>query len=871
MKKKTKLISTFGIVLSIAVIFSLIFINSQSKDTYAATTDEEIESHGDYINDCYVYYDGYTKIKDADHVVAGKIYYALSDNGKDLHIYGTGDMTSTNFSNINVNFRNLEQIFFEGDSKSATIRLTGDCSDMFQQCYFTEIIAFTNFSAPKCTSLAHLCDGCANLRYFYFNSDALFTAVTDTSYMFNNCKLLSDTCLIGLKNSKIANAKYMFGSCENLGFSDISDVPFNYCKDMSFMFQGCKALGFCSMTVNGVPDRCFELNFNTANLLDAQYMFDGCENLNLKLGTKATFAKCTNFSGMFRNSCKGTYLYLYPMNMVLAKEADDMFDGCRFDLMIPPSKLNTKLEIPLDVWEYETDYRYMYTKGSTKEKVLVLKDAGGKDTTEIRYENLKPNTENTPPKDEEPEKPVNPGKAGDDDDDDDGEEAKPENPTNPSNPSNPTNPTTPTNPIDEDEPTNPTNPSNPTTPTVPTTPEVPVVEKEKIDITSKVSITVNDTANIYYTGKEVKPSVTVTYNSKTLKLNTDYKLSYYNNVNAGSAAGVTVQGIGEYTGGKSKTFTIKKLKITDAEYHVEKYNSNNLLIKEVDGTSNVTEKLNIYATSKLIDYQIPLKYSKAVFVDENGKEVKVADNVKVLSIKVTSISLQDTTNLELSTLSTLMLNNTGMIKNSVNHFAYMSGYSDGTFRPKNAITRAEFAKVVALLAGYDESEKQSYIDKTQNYSDIKDDSWFAPYCGYLIKYNLMTGNNGKFRPNDKITRAETCKVLADTFEIKDLNKSTRNFTKEISGKWYQRPCEILIKGGIINGYTDKTFRANNNVTRAELVTMINKIKRVPINKDIMQEAKLYFQETYSDVKQSDWYYLDVYEAVTDHEYGLLHK
>ena len=66
--------------------------------------------------------------------------------------------------------------------------------------------------------------------------------------------------------------------------------------------------------------------------------------------------------------------------------------------------------------------------------------------------------------------------------------------------------------------------------------------------------------------------------SERFDINTDYKLSYYNNVNAGSQAGVTVQGIGEYTGGKSKTFTIKKLKITDAEYHVEKYNSNNFYL-----------------------------------------------------------------------------------------------------------------------------------------------------------------------------------------------------------------------------------------------------------------------------------------------------
>ena len=199
--------------------------------------------------------------------------------------------------------------------------------------------------------------------------------------------------------------------------------------------------------------------------------------------------------------------------------------------------------------------------------------------------------------------------------------------------------------------------------------------------------------------------------------------------------------------------------------------------------------------------------------------------------------------------------------NTADHFAYVQGYPDGTVKPAGNITRAETAAILFRLM--DEGSRKTYYSTTSGFRDVASSSWYNTYVATLNNAGVITdSSNGYFRPNEAITRAELAAMLAKFSET----TGAANYFNDVSAKyWAANAIAICAKLGWITGYPDGTFRPDKNVTRAELMAMINRATgRAPKSAD----AFLPGMKTWSDNTADKWYYLDVQEATNSHSYTV---
>lgn len=199
--------------------------------------------------------------------------------------------------------------------------------------------------------------------------------------------------------------------------------------------------------------------------------------------------------------------------------------------------------------------------------------------------------------------------------------------------------------------------------------------------------------------------------------------------------------------------------------------------------------------------------------------------------------------------------------NTADHFAYVQGYPDGTVKPAGNITRAETAAILFRLM--DEGSRKTYYSTTSGFRDVASGSWYNTYVATLNNAGVITdSSNGYFRPNEAITRAELAAMLAKFSET----TGAANYFNDVSAKyWAANAIAICAKLGWITGYPDGTFRPDKNVTRAELMAMINRATgRAPKSAD----AFLPGMKTWSDNTSDKWYYLDVQEATNSHSYTV---
>lgn len=199
--------------------------------------------------------------------------------------------------------------------------------------------------------------------------------------------------------------------------------------------------------------------------------------------------------------------------------------------------------------------------------------------------------------------------------------------------------------------------------------------------------------------------------------------------------------------------------------------------------------------------------------------------------------------------------------NTADHFAYVQGYPDGTVKPAGNITRAETAAILFRLM--DEGSRKTYYSTTSGFRDVASGSWYNTYVATLNNAGVITdSSNGYFRPNEAITRAELAAMLAKFSET----TGAANYFNDVSAKyWAANAIAICAKLGWITGYPDGTFRPDKNVTRAELMAMINRATgRAPKSAD----AFLPGMKTWSDNTADKWYYLDVQEATNSHSYTV---
>ena len=197
---------------------------------------------------------------------------------------------------------------------------------------------------------------------------------------------------------------------------------------------------------------------------------------------------------------------------------------------------------------------------------------------------------------------------------------------------------------------------------------------------------------------------------------------------------------------------------------------------------------------------------------------------------------------------------------SPDHYAYIIGYPDGLVHPEGNITRAEVATIFFRLLS--DEVRDSNLTAENDFSDVNPGMWFNHAVSTLCAMDIVTGyEDGTFRPNENITRAEFAAIAArfDPFGSTD----SVDFS-DISGHWAEELICIAANNGWVKGYEDGTFRPDRLITRAEAMTLINRVlHRIPETPDDLLDYMVIWPDNMDVTK---WYYLAVQEATNSHHY-----
>ena len=195
------------------------------------------------------------------------------------------------------------------------------------------------------------------------------------------------------------------------------------------------------------------------------------------------------------------------------------------------------------------------------------------------------------------------------------------------------------------------------------------------------------------------------------------------------------------------------------------------------------------------------------------------------------------------------------------HFAYIIGYKDGYVRPDRNISRAEVATIFFRLLTDDAREK--YWSSTNNYSDVKDTDWCNNAISTLSNMGILKGyEDGTFHPNAPVTRAEFAAIAARFSDGAADDYAT--FSDVPNDYWASKEIAKAAKLGWIKGYKDGTFRPTNNITRAEVMTLVNRVLERGVDEEGLTEDAIQWAD---NLDKSAWYYYDVQEATNSHEYA----
>ena len=198
--------------------------------------------------------------------------------------------------------------------------------------------------------------------------------------------------------------------------------------------------------------------------------------------------------------------------------------------------------------------------------------------------------------------------------------------------------------------------------------------------------------------------------------------------------------------------------------------------------------------------------------------------------------------------------------NGDDHYAYIVGYPDKTVRPQNGITRAEVATIFFRLLT--DETRNADSTKSNSYADVDRGAWYNHAVSTLSAMGIVKGDTkGKFNPNASITRAEFAAIAA-RFDDK-ANTTAADFS-DIASHWAKNEISAASNNGWINGYPDGTFKPDNHITRAEAMTLVNRVlKRLPETRDDLRDDMIKWSDN-SDASQ--WFYLAVQEATNSHYY-----
>ena len=210
-------------------------------------------------------------------------------------------------------------------------------------------------------------------------------------------------------------------------------------------------------------------------------------------------------------------------------------------------------------------------------------------------------------------------------------------------------------------------------------------------------------------------------------------------------------------------------------------------------------------------------------------------------------------------IPTIINKDTGML-NKTDHFAYVIGYPDGTVHPNGQITRAEVATIFFRLLR--DEVRDGAFTTSNTYSDVAYGKWYNNPISTMSALGIITGYpDGTFKPDKPITRAEFAAIAARFDETQSGKSATFS---DVIGHWAAKEIGIAYYNDWIKGYPDGTFKPDQNITRAEAMTLINRVlERKPESPaDLLTNMNKWTD----NMDTSKWYYLDVQEATNSHSY-----
>ena len=192
------------------------------------------------------------------------------------------------------------------------------------------------------------------------------------------------------------------------------------------------------------------------------------------------------------------------------------------------------------------------------------------------------------------------------------------------------------------------------------------------------------------------------------------------------------------------------------------------------------------------------------------------------------------------------------------HNGYMGGYGNGLFGPNDNMTRAQAARMFYNLL----LEKD--VPVTASFTDVPADAWYAEAVNTLASLGIIKGiGDGQFAPNRTITRAEFT-VIAMRFANVSADV-TNPFTDIATNDWYYTAVTSAVSYGWINGYSDGSFRPQATITRAEVVTIVNRMLNRTADRNFVDSNAT---AQFDDVPNTYWAYYNIMEATIAHDHSI---
>ncbi len=244
-------------------------------------------------------------------------------------------------------------------------------------------------------------------------------------------------------------------------------------------------------------------------------------------------------------------------------------------------------------------------------------------------------------------------------------------------------------------------------------------------------------------------------------------------------------------------------------------------------------------------------------------DIKTADNIKItIAITDNAGSSYSKTEMQLTTDTVASAGGGGASSTPTTVNQYINGFPDGTFEPEMNVTREQIAKMVISAL---EINSGSY--KTSSYTDASAGRWSLSYIEKATELGYMKGyGSGIFKPENSMTRAElaTCLVRIEEKQGTIANDTTTSFSDVKADAWYSSYVRKANAMSLVKGYSDGSFGPDKTVTRAEAVTMINRL----LGRDPTADTSLKtLTNPFSDVASDHWAYLQILEAGVTHQYS----